>query len=113
METVKRLAASVRRSSPSQDNNPALVSKGNSAVDIRAEQTSKVPRAEMLIKRTVLFQFLFSIIVWVSLGRQGLVRLQSTGLVLLRDRELRVGRQAWDWEQTWACRQCWPMANLV
>src|SRR6185295_15251322 len=62
METVNRLAASVRPRSTSHDNSPALLRTGNASVDTMAEQTSKNPIAEIPIRKALLFQVLLSVI---------------------------------------------------
>jgi hypothetical protein len=65
METVNRLAASVRTSSTNHDNSPALVKNGSIAVDASAEHKSNAPKAEMPIKRTVLFRSFSCLIIWM------------------------------------------------
>ncbi len=63
IETVKRLAARVKTSRTNHANSPSLVKNGNLTVAIKPKHTSNRPRVEMLVKRTVLFQFFFSLIV--------------------------------------------------
>jgi hypothetical protein len=58
METVKRLAVSVRPRSTNHASKPALVNSGNSSVDTSAEPTSSEPSAAMPIRKTLLFQVL-------------------------------------------------------
>ena len=58
METVKRLATTVRTSSTNQENKPARVRKGSLTVEIKAEHKSNRPRVEILPNSKVLFQFL-------------------------------------------------------
>jgi hypothetical protein len=67
IETVNRLAARVNTSRTNHDKRPALVKKGSLTVEVRAEHRSKNPTVEMPTKRRVLFQFLFSIIIGLSL----------------------------------------------
>ena len=62
METVKRLAASVRARRTNHDTKPSLVEKGNLTVEIKPKQRSNNPSEEMLARRTLLFQVLFSLI---------------------------------------------------
>jgi hypothetical protein len=75
METVNRLATSVRASSTNHDSSPALVKKGSLAVDASAKHKSNAPKAEMLIKRTVLFRFFSWLIILDALVGQGLMNL--------------------------------------
>ena len=58
METVKRLATTVSTRRTNHENKPARVRKGSLTVEMRAEVRSSRPRAEMLPKSKVLFQFL-------------------------------------------------------
>ena len=83
IETVKRLAARVKTSRTNHDNNPSLVKKGNLTVAIKPKHTSNKPRAEMLFKRTVLFQFLFSLIVILSPAWSELLKRPLSWLVSL------------------------------
>ena len=84
METVNRLATSVRASSTNHDSSPALVKNGSIAVDASAEHKSNVPKAEMLIKRTLLFRFFSWLIILDALGWAGLMTLPPTTLIFLR-----------------------------
>src|SRR5688572_31409014 len=65
METVKRLAARVKTSNTSHNNNPALVKKGSVAVEIR--DVKRRPRAitRILINNSGLVQVLVLVIVLV------------------------------------------------
>ena len=62
METVKRLAASVRPRSNDHESSPALVRRGNLSVDTSAEQTKNNPSAEMPKRKTLLVPVLLSVI---------------------------------------------------
>jgi hypothetical protein len=80
IETVNRLATSVRANSTNQDNKPALERRGNLTVDTRAEQSSSNPIAEMVIKRELLFQLLLSFIGWWSLPGAAAINRSRRGL---------------------------------
>ena len=56
METVNRLAAKVKKSSPIHDSSPALVRNGNLKVDAIEAAASKAPRVDMPIRTTLLFK---------------------------------------------------------
>src|SRR5712664_1998487 len=81
IETVNRLAARVKTRRTNHDNNPSLVKKGNLTVAIKPKHTNNNPRLEMPVNRTVLFQFLFSLIVILSLPGQNRGRRPLSGAV--------------------------------
>src|ERR1043166_1044353 len=58
IETVNRLAASVRPNSTTQAIKPALVRIGNRSVETAAVQSSTTPNADMPISNALLFQVL-------------------------------------------------------
>src|SRR5687767_2030851 len=62
MDTVNRLAASVRINRTTQANNPELVRRGRRAVAKSAEQNSNIPSVEMPIRSALLLQSLVSVI---------------------------------------------------
>src|SRR2546426_6170780 len=109
METVKRIAASVKTRRTSQDNNPALVRNGNLTVETMAEHTSKNPRVEMLIKSTLLFQLLFSLIVWLSLRRP----IGPSGVTWLYEEIDREWRDSLRTRNSGGVNHCWLRANTV
>ena len=109
IETVKRLAARVKTRSTSHDNNPSLVKKGNLTVAIKPKHTSSNPRVEMLVNRTVLFQFLFSLIVilfpaWSELVEAAAEPFSFCVIRFAEDLRTRI---------FWSAGQCWPNANTV
>jgi hypothetical protein len=59
IETVKRLAASVRTSNSNNESKPALLTKGSFTIDTNAVHISSSPTVEMLTRSRALFQFLF------------------------------------------------------
>src|SRR5258705_3052326 len=109
METVKRLAASVRPRSSNHDSSPALVRSGNSSVETRAKQTSNEPIAEIAISSALLFQVLLSVIS----RKPPLGRIDKPG------REPpRLWNQVENYQITWngltgSASLVWPLANLV
>src|SRR5882762_9377371 len=58
IETVKRLATTVRTSNTNHERRPARVRKESFTVEIKAEHNSNRPKPEMLPNSIVLFQFL-------------------------------------------------------
>ena len=58
METVKRLATTVKTSNTSHESKPARVRRGSFIVEIRAEDKSNRPRVEMLPSSNLFFQLL-------------------------------------------------------
>src|SRR5712691_1768752 len=66
IETVKRLAMTVKTSSTNHERRPARVRKESFTVEIKAEHNSNRPKPEMLPNSSVLFQFLG---VFILVGR--------------------------------------------
>src|SRR5687767_2347693 len=64
MDTVNRLAASVRIRRTTQANNPELVRRGRRAVAKSAEQNRTTPSVEMPIRSTLLLQSLVTVILF-------------------------------------------------
>src|SRR6267143_4188258 len=57
IETVKRLATTVRTRNTNHERRPARVRKESFTVEIKAEHNSNRPKPEMLPNSIVLFQF--------------------------------------------------------
>src|ERR1700693_896458 len=69
IETVKRLATTVRTSSTNHERRPARARKESFTVEIKADHNSNRPRPEMLTSSSVLFQF-FGVFILIGPARE-------------------------------------------
>src|SRR5688572_13463015 len=68
MDTVNRLAASVRINRTTQANNPELLRRGRRAVAKSAKQDSTIPSVEIAIRSRLLLQSLVTVILLSLVG---------------------------------------------